>query len=500
MGPIQKQSIQSSIVIMIGFAVGAINLILIAPKVLTAEQLGLTRIITDAGITLASLCTLGSLPVINKFFPFYKSYLNRKQNDLPYITLIVCLIGFAIMCVAGYSMKDIIVRKFSERSPLFVQYSYLVYPFGLFMLLFLWLESFSWSLRKGVISNSLKETVARLSFTFLLLLLSFHLINIHWFLNLFSFSYLLPAAILFFVLRRTNEFTFNTTISSVTMRLQGRMINFGLFIFGAQFLNLLSRTVDTFILSAKSARGLSDAAVFTIATYVVTLMEIPQRSINSITVPVLAEAWKNKNLAAIRSVYSKSVTNLLVIGLIIFSVIWLNSHNLSAYLGKDFTGIEKIVLLMGIGKLIDLGTGANSQVIGTSSYWKVDFTTNVLYTILALPLNYILIADYGLIGAAYSSLISLTFYNAMRFSFLWYKFKMQPYSWKDLLVIAVAFICTVIVYYIPKNSSPVLDTIIRAFAFLALFVPTIYFANISTEINGLIINFLQRVKNVFIKK
>lgn len=497
MGTIQKQSIQSSIVIMIGFAVGAINLILIAPKVLTAEQLGLTRVITDAGMTLASLCTLGSLPIIYKFFPFYKSYLHNDKNDLPFITISACIVGFVVMCFAGYMFRDVIVRKFSEKSPLFVQYSYLVYPFSLFLLLFIWLESFSWSLRKGVISNALRETISRLFFSLLLVLLSFHLISIPKFLDLFSLSYLIPSVILFFVLRQSKEFTFNSTISSVTRRLSGRMINFGLFIFGAQFLNLLSRTVDTFILSAKSSRGLSDAAVFTIATYVVTLMEVPQRSINSITIPVLAESWKNKDLNNIKHVYSKSVSNLLVIGLVMFSVVWLNVHNLGAYLGKDFTGIEEIVLLMGIGKLIDLGTGANAQIIGTSSYWKVDFTTNVIYTLLALPLNYVLIANYGLIGAAYSSLISLTFYNIMRFGFLWYKFKMQPYSFKNLLVLLVATICTVIVYYIPKNDSPILDTIIRTAAFAILFTPAIYFANISEEINGLIINTIKRINTLF---
>lgn len=496
MGTIQRQSIQSSIVIMIGFAVGAVNLILLAPKVLTAEQLGLTRLITASGITLASLCTLGSLPVINKFFPFYKSYLKADKDDLPFITLVVCLAGFIVMCLVGYGLRDMIVRKFSERSPLFVKYSYLVYPFGLFMLLFLWLESFSWSLRKGVISNSLKETVARVLFTFLLIAAAVHFITINQFLYFFSFSYILPVAILFFVLRKTKQFTFNPYISSVTRRIGGRMTNFGLFIFGASFLHLLSGTVETFILSAKSSRGLSDAAVFTIATYVVTLMEIPQRSINSIAIPVLAESWKNKNLGSIKSVYRKSVSNLLVIGLVIFSIIWLNAHNLGAYLGKDYPGIEKIVLLMGIGKLIDLGTGANGQIIGTSSYWKVDFITNVLYTILALPLNYILIASYGLIGAAYSSLISLTFYNVMRFSFLWYKFKMQPYSWPNLLVVVVAFVCTAIAYLIPRVASPVFDTIIRTAAFVALFAPAIYFTNISQEINGLVENSIRRIKNI----
>lgn len=496
MSIIQKQSIRSSIVITIGFAIGAINIILLAPKVLTAEQLGLTRIITDAGITLASMCTLGSIPVINKFFPFYKSYLTPKQNDLPFITLVICVAGFIIMCGAGYLGKDIIVRKFSERSPLFVRYSYLVYPFAFFILMFLWLETFSWSFRKGVISNSLKETVARIIFTVLLLILSLHVISIHQFFTLFSLSYVIPACILFFILRKTGDFQFNPTISSLTWRIKGRMINFGLYIFGAQFLNLLSRTVDTFILSSKSARGLSDAAVFTIATYVVTIMEIPQRSITSIAVPVLAESWKNKNLTHIKKVYVKSVSNLLIIGLVMFSIIWVNIHNLGIYLGKDFSGIEKLVLLMGIGKLIDLGTGANSQVIATSSFWKVDFTTNVLYTILALPLNYILISKYGLIGAAYSTLISVTFYNVMRFGFLWYKFKMQPYSWTNLLVVVIAIVCTTIVYYIPKNSSPVIDTIIRTIVFIILFAPAIYFAHISEEINDLMINYLNKAKSL----
>ncbi|MDQ6814180.1 MAG: polysaccharide biosynthesis C-terminal domain-containing protein, partial [Bacteroidota bacterium] len=445
-------------------------------------------------------CTLGSLPVINKFFPFYKTYLKPEKNDLPFLSLVFCLIGFLIMCLAGVAMKDLIVRKFSGKSPLFVQYSYLVYPFAFSMLLFLWLESFSWSFKKGIVSNGLKEIAVRLVFTFLLVFLAYHLININLLLNAFLLSYILPAVILFIVLRRTKKFKFNTTLSQVTLRLKGRMINFGLFVFGAQFLNLLSRTVDTFILSAKSPRGLSDAAVFTIATYVVTLMEVPQRSINAITIPVLAESWKNKDMDNIRHVYSKSVSNLLVIGLIMFSIFWLNVHNLASYLGKDFSGIEKIVLLMGVGKLIDLGTGANSQIIGTSNYWKVDFTTNVIYTILALPLNYILISRYGLIGAAYSSLISITFYNIMRFGFLWYKFHMQPYTLQTLLVVIVAVVSTAITYYLPRNASPVFDTIFRTTVFLAIFVPVIYFTHISEEINGMIVSFISRVRTIIFKK
>lgn len=494
MGTIQKQSIKSTAIIIIGFAIGALNMLVLQPKILGPELLGLTRVITDAGTTIATLATLGSLPVIYKFFPFYKSYLKPEKNDLAFFTGLICLTGFIIICFSGYMLRDVIVRKYTERAPLFVEYSYLVYPFCFFMLLFMWLEAFGWSFRKSAITNSLRELLPRILFTGLLLLLSIHLISSDQFLQLFSVSYLLSGLILFIVLRKTRGFLFVPAVSPVTLRLKTSMISFGLFIFGAQFLNLLSRTVDTFILTAKGDRGLIDTAVFTIATYIVTLMEVPQRSMNAVTIPVLAEAWKNKEFSSIKSIYRKSVSNLLVVGLFMFSLIWLNIHNLAAFLGKDFSGIEYIILFMGLGKLIDLGTGANSIIIGTSSYWKVDFITNVLYTIVALPLNYFLISTYGLMGAAYSTLISLTFYNLLRFGFLYVKFRLQPYSVKNLIAVFLGVFATSLVYFIPRLDNFYIDTTMRTALFISLFVPGIYFLKVSNEINQEIDKYLRKFR------
>lgn len=499
MGIIQRQSIKSSFIITIGFAIGAFNMLILAPKILSAPQIGLTRVIIDAGTTLATICTLGCISIIYKFFPFYKSYLSPRRNDLPFMTMMICLAGFLILCIGGYVAKDLVVRKFSGRSPLFVEYSYLVYPYSFCLLAYIWLESFGWSFKKGVIANALRETFPRLLFTGLLLLFTAQLISFPQFLNIFSFSFLLPAITLFIILRKTGDFLFNPTPSSLTRRLKGKMVNFGLFLFGAQVLNLLSRTVDTFILTAKAERGLTDTAVFTIATYIITLMEIPQRSMNAITIPVLAESWKNKDLKNIEHVYAKSITNLLIIGLAMFAVILLNVHNLNSFLGKDYKGIQMVVLVLGIGKLIDLGTGANAQIIGTSSFWKVDFTTNVIYTILALPLNYILIAHYGLMGAAYSTVISLTLFNLMRFGFLWYKFNLQPYRWKDLLAIIIAVFFVMVTYYVPRLSSIYADAAVRTTLFCTLFFSIVYYLNLSTEINQLIKKYLLALKKLMMR-
>ena len=500
MGIIQKQSIRSTIGISIGFIVGAFNLLVLAPKLLSPEQLGLTRLITDLGITLATLGTFGALPVIYKFFPFYKSLLPKEKNDLSFITLMVCITGFAVICLAGYVFKDTIVQKYSTKSPLFVQYSYLVYPFCLFYLLFAWIESFGWSFKKGFTSNMLRELLPRLLFTVLLVLLTLKLISFTLFLFLFSCSYLLPVAILYAVLKRTGDFDFNTSISKLSVRLKGKMLSFGLFHFGAQFLNLLSTTADTFIISSKAARGLADTAIFLIATYVVTLMEIPQRSITAISIPVLSEAWKTKNMQSIRNIYTKSVTNLLIVGLAMFCLILLNVRNLAIFLGKDYQGIELLVFFLGVGKLVNLGTGANTQIISTSNYWKADFTTNVIYTIIALPLNYILIAHFGVLGAAYSTLIASSFYNAMRFTFLWVKFGLQPYTWKDLLAIAYAAFSGIAAYYIPHTNNIYTDAAIHTAVFCIIFFPAVYFTGISEEVNQIIKKYILSIKGIIFRR
>ena len=93
-------------------------------------------------------------------------------------------------------------------------------------------------------------------------------------------------------------------------------------------------------------------------------------------------------------------------------------------------------------------------------------------------------------GAAYSSVIALTFYNLMRFSFLWFKFKFQPYTLKDLLIFAIAIVATGITYMVPHQPNILIDTIMRCLLFSVLFFPLLYYAKISVEVNKMFEKYL----------
>ena len=97
MSTLRKQTILSTIFMIAGFAFGGLSVLLYTKYgVLTKAQVGLTKIIIDFSSLAVAFSTLGLLPVLYKFYPYYKDNLPKKKNELLTIILVLCLIGFSI--------------------------------------------------------------------------------------------------------------------------------------------------------------------------------------------------------------------------------------------------------------------------------------------------------------------------------------------------------------------------------------------------------------------
>jgi O-antigen/teichoic acid export membrane protein len=500
MGIIRKQSIYSSLFIYLGFLIGAINVLILFPdqRFFTPQQFGLTRLLIDVSLLFATLCTIGSIPATIKFFPFYKSYLKEKENDLPALTIGTTLVGCLLFIAFASFFKDFIIRKFGSNSPLFVSHYHLIYPLTITFAFFMLFESYAWVARKTIASNFLKELLFRIITTILILLRIFNIIDIEDFLILFSCVYLPSTMILLLIIARSGSFSLNFSISHVTKRLYKRILRFALLLFSGAVLNVLSRTIDIIIIASQSPGGLTDAAIFTIPTYLVTIMDVPQRSIISIATPIISEAWKDRNLAKIREIYQKTSLNLLIIGLALGGAIYLNMDNAVRFLGDTYQPIKAIVLVMGIAKLIDLGTGLNSTILLLSKYWRIDFITNMCFVAMAIPLNYFLIRSFGVMGAAYANFISLTIFNLIRLFYIYKLFKLQPFSSGTVASVLMGLsLITLIHYLLPFWGNLYADSALRTVIYLVAFTAVIVQFKISPDINELVTIFLQKLKRIF---
>jgi O-antigen/teichoic acid export membrane protein len=173
---------------------------------------------------------------------------------------------------------------------------------------------------------------------------------------------------------------------------------------------------------------------------------------------------------------------------------WIGHKNAS-----DFGPLFGLFLILGFGKLIDMSTGMNGAIIGTSNYWKFDFISNLIFVVISIPLNIILIKQFGLTGLAISNLGTLLIFNLIRYLFLYKKFNFQPYQPKHLLLLVAFGILLFILNLIPPLQNFIADGLFRSLLYLLSFYTLVYWINPAPELTNMFFDFLEK-RNIKILK
>ena len=491
MGVVKHQSLRSSVLIYLGFAVGALNTLLLFPIFVGSEQFGLTRIITEVGVMLVPFCTFSTGLMVNRFYPYYAYHLQEKKNDLMGWVLITTCIGLALFVVGSLLFKGLIIRKYDTNSHLLIEYFYFLYPFVFGIVLFSVFESYSWSRHETVVPNFLKELVIRLMTTAIIGLYALKLISFITFMWLFSILYFIALLLLVLYLWRKNLLYFTLKVSNVTSRLYKRMTVYALSLTSATIFNLLSQNIGSLIIASIS--GLEEAAYMTIAYYMAMLIQVPQRSISAIATPILAQSWKDKNMAKIDEIYKKSSILQLVASLFIFWEIWLNITDIYRIMPAGYDTARELVFYMGIARIIDMGTGVNQQLLSTSRFWRFDLTSATVLVILSIPLNYFLIKEFGMVGAGYSLMLSQLVFNGIRLIFIKKRFGLQPFSINTLKAVVISIVVYYLSVLVPAGSNPFIGIIIHGTFYLILFGAAIWLLKVSEDINNTVEATLRKV-------
>src|SRR5215467_3311736 len=101
MNNIRRQSIISSVVIYVGFAIGLLNIYLFTRQGLFSDpsQFGLYNAFIAIATTMMAFANLAMPAYITKFFPYYNDHLPPKKNDLITWALVVSTIGYGLVIV-----------------------------------------------------------------------------------------------------------------------------------------------------------------------------------------------------------------------------------------------------------------------------------------------------------------------------------------------------------------------------------------------------------------
>ena len=177
--------------------------------------------------------------------------------------------------------------------------------------------------------------------------------------------------------------------------------------------------------------------------------------------------------------------NLLVIAAGILGLVMLNIPAFIQVLGPAYAGMTMLMFILGISKLIDLGTGMNGHILQLSKHWKIDLYTNMFFVVISIILNYWLTRTYGILGTAIGSLIAIILFNFIRFYYIKQIYGLQPFSWRNGLTVLVAGGLTFGLYSITFHEFIWINLFVKSVFFILLFAFIVIRFNISPDITEL---------------
>jgi O-antigen/teichoic acid export membrane protein len=483
LGIIVRQSISNTIVSYVGISLGFVLTILLYPHILAPEEYGLTRVLISASYMCSQFAHLGFQHLVIRYYPFFKKA-DPGRHGLLFWAFTIPFAGFLIFIAIYLLAGDLIIAYYMDQSPLFVEYFLWVIPLTLFILYFEVLNSYLRSLRDSVTGSLVNEVLQRILVIALLAVYFYNLISFGWFIALFVMSYMFQPILVAISIHRKNEFQIFPNFKIIRRKLVYGMARFSLYSLLGGLTTIIVWNVDVIMLG--SMAGLGQTAIYAIAFYIASVVNIPQRSVEKIAGPLLSDFIKNKNWHEVGSVYSKTSLNQLLAGLLIFGLIWLHLDELFLLLPDIYAAGKWVVFIIAIGKLFEAITGPNTLILLNSQHYRVSFFANIFLVFVTISANYLLIPLYGINGAAFASALALILFNLVKLIYIYYWMNLQPLSFPMISIVAFGSISIYICHTMIDFSSIWLNMPVKTIVFLVMFLAPLLYLNVSPDLNNLL--------------
>ncbi len=492
MGIVFRQSIKTTIVIFAGALLGAlVNLGYV--YVLSKQAVGFIGIIFAQAAVFQFLVLFGTSGTVITFIQRYTS--QSKQYVLLTLSALAPLACWLLLLIPYILLHSRIIGAYQPADQPFISRYYYWIP----LLVLLWsymtqMESYLITQHKSAVANFMREVLLKLINMVLIGLMWYHLITFHAFIIASIVIYALPTIILLPIAMRTKAFGFSTKWTAFTGKEYKELLRFSWYhlLVGVSVFTL--GQLDRSMLGIYSKNGLSALAVYTIAVFITSMMTAPFRAMTVAAFPTLNNALTSNDPALLRHIYRRSAINMLIVAVAMAAIVGCNLHNAVAILpkGKGFEAVAPLVLIMIVGRLVDMATGLNTELIVISPYYRFNFYVSVLLVVLLILFNRLLIPEYDIYGAAWGTSLALIIFNLLKMIFLWMKMRIQPFGKESALIIFAGMVCTTAGWLFPVLPNAFLDAFVRTGVILGVLAAMLFWLKPSEDLRAYIKSVMEK--------
>ncbi|MGB0315815.1 MAG: lipopolysaccharide biosynthesis protein [Flavobacteriaceae bacterium] len=482
MGIIAKQSIYNVVSIGLAFLIGAVNMVYLYPTYPGKEFQGLIVALLANSNLIQPFISFGVQHTLIKYFSEAQS--KEERDRLLWFVLLFPLVIIALILPFYFQFNTALLELIAGKGNGVSRFPFLILAIAIstayFEVFFSWLRVHL----KTVFGNFLKEVYPRVLVFLLLMAYILEWIDLDGFINFLIIGYYLRLLCVmcysFFIYIPSFNFHLPSNWTS--------LLRYSALIF-------LSGAAASFILDIDKSMIFAitkdeNVAFYAVALYIAAVIEAPGRAMFQITSPMVAQALNSNDLNRLEELLKKSSINLMVVSGLAFLIINLNLLDFYKLINQPgYASAFSVVIIISLGKFFSMSMGCLNNIISNSKYYPYVFWFSVSSAVLAVLLNYYLISAYGIMGAAFATLIVILFINSCKLILIYYAFNIHPYNRKSLSIIGSIFLIYGMVYSIPSTGSPILAILLRSLAILILFLVPFYFFKWSSEIAAVLKRF-----------
>ncbi|HHP7241101.1 MAG TPA: lipopolysaccharide biosynthesis protein [Cyclobacteriaceae bacterium] len=442
MGIVIRQSFWSVVFAYTGVLVGFLNVVVLMPKYLTPDEIGLWRTFVSISSFSSPLVLLGSQKSITKFLPKFNE---KEKTSLILSLLMLTLFAFLALSVSFFVFQEQLTKFFVESIPDIK--TYLIYILALIfsMSLFSFIESISSAYLDISTPNFIREIIYKTSHLLIIVLVGYGFLDFYEYLISQLVIYVFMTLSLTFSIVYKNKINFSKPVLLPGILLR-KVLNFGLFSILDGFSGNLYLHIDKLIIA--KYLGLKEVAVYTTAIFIARVILIPQKYIGQISVPIITKFFQNGAFNKIEDHNKAAAINQMIISSFIFFMIYYNVQEIYALMpnGDIYREGAVIVIIIGAIQLMNGSFGINSPILVLSEHYRKNTYILFFIGVLNLVLNILLIPKYGMIGAAVASLFSYFVRHISQYILIQKYFHINTFTIKNLY-----FLLFVVILFFTKG-------------------------------------------------
>lgn len=466
-----KQALWFTIINYLGVGIGTLSTLFIYPY--DKELLGVIRFIDGFAQILYPIMVLGASTALLNFQPQLSQFLQRKLFSYS----IVSIVGMILFCAIGVW----VLHRFTTSE----NKQYFVFAFGIAICL-AFVDLFkrqSTNLQKLAIPTFYEKIIPKLSLPLVFVLIYYANVSTHFGLQLYvaSFGFMMIAIALY--LKQHFQPVYSLRFSDLFAEMPKKTYyQYSFYAFAASLGSFFAFRIDSVMIP----EFISSAANgdFNIGVNLANALMIPATGVFALYSPIISEAIKKKNHTLLKTKYIEVAKNLFFIGIAMYGCVLLGLPTLFSVLptADQLTPTLPILFILGANVVVNMSTGFSTEIIAFSSFYRFNLVAILVLALLSVALNYYILTQtqWGIVGVAYASFLSMSVFNLMKLIFIYKKLKILPFDLTYFVLILYSISLLLVFCQIPIFASPIVYMISICAGYLTLLViPALYFKWIS---------------------